>query len=70
MNLVVTAAVCGRDHLEQCNDDSALCLTCTVHNLHVPSVTKDPSEVAAVTFEPVAPCNLADCRQGFGRNDR
>ena len=44
--------------------------TCTVHNLPVPSVTKDPSEVAAVTMEPAVPRNLADCRQGFGRSDR
>ena len=36
----------------------------------MPFVTKDPSEVAAVTVEPVAPRNLADCRQGFGRSDR
>ena len=44
--------------------------TCTVHNIPVPSVTKDPNEVAAVTVEPVAPRDLADCRQDFGRNDR
>jgi hypothetical protein len=42
---------------------------CMVHNL-LPSVSKDPSEVAAVKVEPVAPRDLADCRQGFGRTDR
>jgi hypothetical protein len=34
--------------------------TCTVHNLPAPSVSK----------EPVAPRNLTDCRQRFGRTDR
>jgi len=42
---------------------------CTVHNLPLPSVSKDTSEVAAVRVEPVAPRNLADCRQGFVRTD-
>jgi hypothetical protein len=43
---------------------------CNVQNISVPSVSKDPSEVAAVRAEPVAPHNLADCRQRFGRTDR
>ena len=43
---------------------------CTVRNLSVPSASKDPNEVAAVRVEPVAPHNLADCRQRFGRTDR